>query len=85
VTLLILCVRPGTPAQEPICGGLIILMVGAADGFGGKLILTVSFLDLPWPGSSPAKPVVVRLGGRSGGIAPPGWGSGRFSSRFMRF
>ena len=61
-------------------------MVGAADGFRGKLILTVSFLGRPFPESSSSsgpRPIAVRRGGAGGGIEPAGFGSGFGLSFFL--
>jgi hypothetical protein len=52
---------PGAPAPGPPGGKVGSLIVGAADGFGGKLIRTVSFFGWTFPvsffgGTAPAGP-----------------------------
>lgn len=61
------------------------LMVGAAEGLGGKLILTVAFFILNLfllesSSSSGPKAIAVRRGGIGGGTAPEGFGSGGWPS-----
>jgi len=51
----------GAPAEGPPGGSVGNLMVGAAEGFGGKLMRTVSFLG--W---------TLDASGGLGGTAPPG-------------
>jgi hypothetical protein len=64
-----------------VCGGNLI--VGAAEGFGGKLMRTVSFCGLFFGSSSSSpKPMTILgpRGGRGGGLLACGFGFGLRSS-----
>ena len=61
------------------------MIVTVAEGFGGKLMRTVSFFGLFFDSSSSPKPVttVGPRGGRGGGLLACGFGFGLCSSDIM--